>query len=179
MSVILETERLILREWTLGDADALFQILRNAEVTRYLGDGQPYTEVEQARAWLVRTTTSRRAGRHGRWAVVEKASGKIIGSCGFAQLYGGPEIDFGYVVARPFWGRGYATEAASACLRYGFEKLKLAEVAAVVTPEHRASRRVLEKIGFAYQGLRRFGGEEEPDTYYVARRTPGEEIENS
>ena len=153
MSIILETERLVLREWTMEDAPALLRILGDAEVMRYLGDGKAFAEIEQARAWLAGVTAFQQERGYARWAVVEKASGEIIGSCGYGRVYGGPEIDFGYVIARPFWGRGYATEAAAACLRYGFEKLRFAEVAAVVTPEHGASRRVLEMVGFRYQGL--------------------------
>ena len=86
---------------------------------------------------------------------------------------GGPailEIEVGYHLARAFWGRGYATEAARACLRYGFEQLKLERIVAVVRPENVASRRVLEKSGLSYTGMG-YHYKAEVRMYAVTRQT--------
>ena len=154
MAVILETERLILRTWTLDDAEEAFTIWSDPKVMRHIGDGRPVKDIEEARAWLRRLIRSQEENNFTRWAMVEKETGKLIGSCGFGYLYGGPEIELGYILARAYWGRGLATEAARACLRYGFEKLHLQKIVSTTDPEHTASQRVLEKIGFQYVGLK-------------------------
>src|SRR5262249_45249588 len=91
----------------------------------------------------------------GFWAVVEKAAGQIVGSCGLKHLEDGPQIEVGYHLARAVWNRGFATEAARACLRYGFEKLTLDRIVGVVALENYGWQRVLEKIGMRYEGLGR------------------------
>jgi ribosomal-protein-alanine N-acetyltransferase len=170
MTTALETERLILRRWTAEDAGALFEMCRDAEVMRYIGDGRAWAGVERAREWLARNLAAYAEHGYGGHAVVEKASGRLVGSCGLAPPSESmPEVELGYLFSRDCWGKGYATEAAGACLRYAFEELRLPKVVARVTPEHAPSRRVLEKIGFEFEGLRRFEGAEEADAFYVAR----------
>lgn len=166
MSFILETERLFLRAWRLDDAEALFEMCRDAEVMRHIGTGQPYRTIDEAQSFLNWVVAYQREQGFSRWAVVEKASGKIIGSCGFARLPDRGFIDLGYLFDRKMWGQGYATEAARGCLRYGFERLNLAEVVALTDLEHTTSQRVLEKIGFICQGLKEYDGEE--DMVYLA-----------
>ena len=168
--VILETERLVVREWTPEDEGALFEMCSVPEVMRYIGDGRAWTERGRARAWLERAMAGYRANGYGRWAVVEKASGRVVGSCGYSPLGDPPVLDFGYVFERASWGKGYATEAARACLRYGFEQLGFEEVVADTDVEHHASRRVLEKLGFEYRGMRRFDGDDEDSAVYVATK---------
>lgn len=174
MTTALETERLKLRPWAAEDADALFGICRDADVMRHIGDGRPWTGVERARLWLSRQLAARDAHGFGKWAVVEKESGRLVGSCGFdPPSESMPEVEFGYLFARECWGRGYATEAGRASMRFAFGELKLKRVVARVVPEHTPSRRVLEKLGFEFEGLRVFEGTEEPDAFYVARNAGG------
>ncbi|MDQ3804118.1 MAG: GNAT family N-acetyltransferase [Acidobacteriota bacterium] len=173
MTAVLETARLVLRRWTAEDAEALFEMCRDAEVMRYIGDGRAWVGVERAREWLARNLDAYAEHGFGGWAVVEKVGGRLVGSCGLnPPREGMSEVELGYLFARDCWGKGYATEAAGACLRHGFDELKLEEVVARVTPEHTPSRRVLEKLGFEFEGLRRFEGAEEADAFYVARHPP-------
>jgi [ribosomal protein S5]-alanine N-acetyltransferase len=173
MTSVLETERLILRPWVAGDAEALFAVCRDAEVMRFIGDGRPWADVGRARLWLARQLAARAGHGFGKWAVVEKESGRLAGSCGFdPPSESQPEVEFGYLYARESWGRGYATEAGRACMRVAFAELKLPRVVARATPENTPSRRVLEKLGFEFEGLRVFAGEESPDAFYVARPAP-------
>lgn len=168
-STILETERIALRTWSLEDAEAGYRIWSDAEVMRYIGTGQPNADVEQTRGWINRMIAHQEKHGFCFWAVVEKESNQLIGSCGMAyQLDGGPPIEFGYTLARAFWGRGLATEAAGAALRYIFENVNVEEIAASVDSRHAASIRVLEKIGFVYQITEEL--EEGVDLWYVARR---------
>jgi ribosomal-protein-alanine N-acetyltransferase len=167
---ILETERLVLREWRPEDADVLFAMCGDAETMRYIGDCRPWAGIERAHLWLARVMASYQEHGYGPWAVVERASGEVIGSCGFSYLVALAEVDFGYVFSRARWGEGFATEAARAALRYGFERFGFERVSANTVQEHKVSRRVLEKIGFEYQGLRHYEGDEEDSAFYVARK---------
>lgn len=149
---ILETERLILRTWTYKDADALFEICRDAEVMLHIGDRKPYETVEKAKEFLNWAVRYQKENGFCRWAVIEKSSGKIIGSCGFARR-DMEEAELGYLFAREKWGKGFATEAASACLKYGFENIGLTKIIALTDIDHVKSQKVLEKIGFAPRGV--------------------------
>lgn len=95
--------------------------------------------------------------RHGfsKWGVCERASGALIGDCGIQLLEGGPDVELGFHLRPSAWGRGYATEAARACLDAAFADLGLDEVIAIVAPGNAASVRVLEKIGMRPAGERR------------------------
>ncbi len=84
------------------------------------------------------------------WAVVVKDSGHVIGYCGLIFLEGTTEVELAYGLAKSSWGKGFATEAARASLRFGFEELKLNRVVAVVNPQNIPSQRVLEKLGMKY-----------------------------
>ncbi len=171
MSTLIETERLLLRQWTDADAGELFALASDPEVMRYVDDGLAWTDISQAHRWLARRVADCEERVSSTFfAVIEKASGRIIGSCGFTFLSELSEIDFGYLFARETWGRGYATEATRAVLRYGFEQLGFEEVTANTVEENHVSRRVLEKIGFEFRGMRRYAGEEEDSAFYVARK---------
>lgn len=156
---ILETERLILRQWTQADLGALFEIMRDALVMRYLAEGKPFTR-EQVEDFLIWAENYQRENGFCRWKVIEKSSGETIGSCGFARPHGTDEIELGYLLAQKHWGKGFATEAAQACKLYGFKNLGFREIIAMTDLENVASQKVLEKIGFARRGVERVGGEE-------------------
>jgi ribosomal-protein-alanine N-acetyltransferase len=166
MPFILETERLALRAWTSADALALFEICRDPEVMLHIGTREPYRSVEDARRFLVWAEGYQREHGFCRWAVVEKASGALIGSCGFMLIESLGEIELGYLFGRKAWRRGYATEAAGAALRYGFERLQFSHIIALTDPDHTASQRVLEKLGFISQGIREVDGD--ADMFYLA-----------
>jgi len=175
MKTVLETERLVVREWEPEDAGAAFAMCGDAEVMRYIGDGRPWADEARARAWIESMCRAYAERGWSRWAVVEKASGEVVGSCGYGLPYGTDELDFGYMFGRAHWGKGYATEAARACLRYGFEELGFEEIPASVDPRHLASICILEKLGFEYRGMRRFGDDDEDSAHYVATKPGGDE----
>jgi len=165
---ILETERLALREWTADDAEALFAMMGDAEVMRYVDVGKPWEDVARVREWIGRVRESYRTRGWSRWAVVEKEGGLVVGSCGFVRLPWSGEIDFGYMFRRDRWGRGYASEITPAALRHGFERYGFPEVVASIAPENAPSRRVLEKLGFVYRGNEVMPGETEESEIFVA-----------
>lgn len=167
MTKILETTRLILRTWTFADAENLFEICRDDEVMKYVGTGKGYKTLKEAEDFLVWVATYQKENGFCRWAVLEKSSGEIIGSCGFARPHGTEEIELGYLLARKHWRRGFATEAAESCLHFGFNKLDFREIIALTDLENTASQKVLEKIGFAKRGIELYNGEE--NLVYLAK----------
>jgi [ribosomal protein S5]-alanine N-acetyltransferase len=145
-SVILETERLRLREFTLADADALERVLGDSTAMEFYPAAFDRAGVE---AWIVRNQRRYREEGSGLWAVVLKASGEVIGDCGCVrqEVEGRTELEIGYHVRRDLWGNGYATEAARACLDYAFTRLGAAKTISMIRPENLRSRRVAEKTG--------------------------------
>lgn len=153
----IETSRLRFRRFTPDDLDALFELFSDREVVKYLGDGKPATKeetVQHLRNFIERYWEQQ---HFGRWALIHKADGRLIGYCGLRLLNDAiPEL--GYVLARAYWGNGLATEAALACLRYGFEELRLERIVAATRPENVASQHILKKLGMKYEGDENFYG---------------------
>jgi ribosomal-protein-alanine N-acetyltransferase len=134
MNVIIETARLLLRTFTEKDAELIYQLNLDPEVTRYTLD--PVKDELHAKEILEKTILPQYdLYNHGRWAVHIK-----------------PEIDLGYRFMRKSWGQGYATEAAAACLQYGFKALGLKRIVGRALPENEASLQVLTKCGMQYLG---------------------------
>lgn len=152
MGEILETERLRLRTWTFEDAERLFEICSDAETMLHIGDRKPYESIEHAREFLNWAIPYQMKNGFCRWAVIEKSSGEIIGSCGFARREM-DEVELGYLFDRQFWGKGFGTEAAGACLRYGYEKIGFETIIALTDLDHKKSQNVLKKIGFRERGI--------------------------
>lgn len=151
MAIILETERLILRTWLLNDLKDFFEIYGDKEVWRYVDPSGVLKSEDAARRPLLKGVAYQQEHGFCHWAVVEKQRGRVIGACGFNLFEGGPRLELVYHFARASWGRGFASEAARACLRYAFEKLGAPEVVASVDPQNLASKRVLEKAGMTRQ----------------------------
>ena len=152
MPLPLETDRLIIRSFTLDDAEAMFKVLGDAETMRYFLIWLNKS-VENSRGFIRWVTGMERDFGYSFWAVVEKATGEVIGDCGLAPLEGeGPEVELGCDLRRDKWNHGYATEAGRACLAYGFNELKLDRIVAVTNPENKPAQRALEKLGFKEEG---------------------------
>ncbi|MEW6129816.1 MAG: GNAT family N-acetyltransferase [Acidobacteriota bacterium] len=147
----IETERLRLRRFASNDYDALYRIFSNPEVIKFFGEGDPPSK-EETEALLNRYIDAYWQEHHlGKWAVIDKPSKTLIGFCGFTMIRKIPEI--AYMFAQEYWGRGLATEAAAACLGYGFEVVGIESAIAYTRPENQASKRVLEKIGMIYENI--------------------------
>jgi RimJ/RimL family protein N-acetyltransferase len=142
---ILRTERLDLRELTLDDTDALLAIFGDREAMAYYPSTKDRSATE---AWIAWARDSYARNGFGLWAVVLRAEGRVIGDCGpMLQPVDGvlvPEV--GYHVVRSEWGRGYATEAASACRDWVFTNTAYPRVVSIVDPENDASRPVAERV---------------------------------
>ncbi len=150
----LRTKRLLLREIEAQDFEAVHAYGSDPEVCRYTTFG-PNTE-EETRNFTKRCRTEREEDprRVYSLAIVLRERGELIGGCGFRIT--APEhrkAAIGYVVGRPWWGRGCATEAARALLRLGFETLMLHRISAICDVRNPASARVMEKIGMQREGI--------------------------
>lgn len=150
MKKIIETERLILRPFTLDDIEATYQMNLNPEISRYTHDGGVKTREEIEH--LIRTTTLKDYETHGfgRFAVDYKPEGRFIGFCGLKYLDDFKEVDIGYRFVQDLWGRGIATEAGKACMEFGFKDLKLDKIIGLVLPDNLGSVRVLQKLGLHF-----------------------------
>jgi [ribosomal protein S5]-alanine N-acetyltransferase len=143
---ILETSRLILREFRPEDVDALALTLSDAETMRFYP--APFTR-RGVEDWIFHNRVRYRRDGHGLWGMILKSSGELIGDCGLTvQDAGGTnEIEIGYHVRRDLWGQGLATEAARACRDFGFARLPVEKLISLIRPENLPSRRVAEKNG--------------------------------
>lgn len=158
MKVILETDRLLLREYVEEDAEAFFKLNSDSEVLRFVPD-KALLNVEQARQILVDHPIAdyRKCG-FGRGACILKSTGEQIGFAGLKYLEELSEVDVAYRLMPTHWGLGLATEAALASVRFGFADLGLKRIIGLVMPENIASVRVLEKTGLHYAETVTFWG---------------------
>lgn len=147
MNTITETIRLQLREFRISDAHDLYALNADPEVLRYTGD-KAFGSPAEAESFL---TNYRDYDLHGfgRWAVIDRESGDFLGWCGLKRNEENL-VDLGFRLFKSAWGQGYATEAAKACLGYGFESLKLEEIIGRASRENSASLRVLQKLGMDF-----------------------------
>lgn len=136
----------MLREMNTNDFGALHGIFSDAETMRYYP--VPFTG-EMVRKWIRWNRDSYRDHGYGLWAMVLRETGAVIGDCGliYQDVHGRRIEEIGYHVAKEYWCRGYATEAARAVQAHAFTRLKLPMVISMIRPENIPSRRVAEKIG--------------------------------
>jgi ribosomal-protein-alanine N-acetyltransferase len=144
---MIETERLFLRPLDENDAEDVFAMRSDPEVMRFIREPQNRAETE---SWIRLVSSRWEKENLGFCGVFEKKTGNFLGWCGVWQLAETGEFEIGYAIARRFWNRGFAAEAAEALLRYAFENIKTDKITAVAQPENLASRRVMEKIGMKF-----------------------------
>jgi RimJ/RimL family protein N-acetyltransferase len=146
----LRTGRLYLRPLQAGDAEILHHIYQTEGVLQYFPNTIP-PSLEKVQRFINGQQAQWQQHGYGNWGIVPDGTKEI---CGWAGLQYLPELDateIGYLLDRPFWGKGYATEAALASLHFGFKHFSLDHIIALVHPENLASRRVIEKCGMYFQ----------------------------
>lgn len=148
----LKTERLLLRETTLQDAEAIFAIFSDPAVTQF-HDLDTFTSIEEAIAVVGRRAKRFEQGEGIRWGIARKQDNVLIGSCGFTWNPQENSAEVGYELASTFWRQGIITEAVDTILQFGFKKMGLRFVVAQVMLDNIASKKLLEKLGFQSQGL--------------------------
>ena len=151
----LNTERLILRPMRVGDAADMFDYAQREDVTTYLL-WSPHQSMSYTRDYLKYIETRYDAGDFYDWAVVERSSGKMIGTCGFTRIdMPNNTGEIGYVLNPEFHDKGYGTEAAKEALRFGFDVIGLHRIEARFMAGNNASLHVMDKLGMTFEGFRR------------------------
>jgi RimJ/RimL family protein N-acetyltransferase len=145
---ILETQRLYLREMTPEDAENVYRLNLDWDNIRYTGD-KPFESIQEAKQFLENYSHYRIYG-FGRWAVIDKVFGEFLGWCGLKYTPELDEYDIGFRLFKECWNKGIGTEAAKACLDYGFSKIGLTRIVGRAMNENIGSIKVLEKIGLKY-----------------------------
>lgn len=169
--MILETERLYLREMNQNDFNSLCEILQD-EKTMYAYEGA-FSDNE-AQEWLDRQISRYQKWGFGLWAVILKKTDKMIGQCGLTmQPWKDKEVlEIGYLFNRQFWHKGYATEAAKACKKYAFETLNATEVCSIIRDTNLASINVAIRNGMVKTDCqtKHYRGVDMPHYRYVITR---------
>jgi [ribosomal protein S5]-alanine N-acetyltransferase len=157
MNVVIETDHLLLRTFTELDATLIYELNLDPDVTRFTHD--PVKDISHAKEILEKTILPQYAlYNHGRWAVHLKPNPEFLGWCGLKYRSELNEIDLGFRFKKDSWGKGFATEAAYASIKYGFEKLNLQRIVGRAEIENIGSWKVLEKCGMTYMGIEEVDG---------------------
>jgi RimJ/RimL family protein N-acetyltransferase len=157
MSLPLRTRRLSIRPLSAADAADVYAVLAAPEVTRRW-NGAPPRDLTAAGEWAARLADMQRRLGYAQWRVSERGTGRLIGIVGLQPLDGGPEVELTYALVPSAWGRGFATEASAAALRYGFDEVGLVRVLGIVNGENLAALAVLRKLGLRELGEAEYWG---------------------
>ncbi len=165
--IVLETKRLQLRYLTSGDVDVVFAVIGDPQTMKYYP--QQFSR-EDALRWVTKTQERYRTDGFGLFAVVLKSEGVVIGNCGLMRqdVEGESLVEVGYHFRRDYWGHGYATEAARACMDYAFERLNVEKLISLILAENLPSRRVAERNGMTVERQVMF--QELPHLMYAMKR---------
>lgn len=151
----LETDRLILRGMRVSDTEDMFEYARCPSVTQYL-TWNPHTDPAETREYLTYVGQRYRTGDFYDWAVVDRESGHMIGTCGFTSFNCPHDTaEIGYVLNPAYQGKGLATEAVRRVLDFGFDELGLHRIEAHFMEGNDASRRLMERVGMTFEGYAR------------------------
>jgi len=150
-NLLIETERLIIRPFTMADLEATYAMNLDPEISKYTGDGGVVSKAEIERRIAENILGDYEKYGFGRLAVELKGEAKFIGFTGLKYLDDLNEVDLGFRFLKEYWGKGIATESGRACVELGFNTLDLERIMALVLPANSGSIRVLEKLNFAFE----------------------------
>lgn len=172
--VSLATARLVLRPFTPGDREALFTILQEPDILQYFPTKTAWS-LEKTGRYIEHQLEHWAKFGYGHWAATLAESDRFMGWCGLEYLPDTNETEVGYLLSGEFWGKGYATEAASASVRFGTETAGLKEIIGLTDPLNAASQRVLEKSGLKFTRRQAYFGMEmfRFAIQYVGENRPG------
>lgn len=144
----IETDRLILRNFRLEDAKGMYDLNNDPEVLQHVPDG-PFENVDAASKFIRNYEAYDKTGM-GRWTVLDKSNEHYLGWCGLRLIESIQQVDLGYRFLKKHWNKGYATEAAKAALKHGFEQLNLNAIIGRTRPDNINSIKVLNKLNFSF-----------------------------
>jgi RimJ/RimL family protein N-acetyltransferase len=152
MTIILETERLLLRHFVTTDLDNLFSFYSDPDVVRYIPDApRSYAETKEELEWFMNGHP--KFPELGLWATIYKETDQFIGRCGLLPwtIDEQQEVEVAFALSKNFWGKGLATEVAQALVQYSFEHLQLSRLICLIEYDNRASIKVATKIGMTFE----------------------------
>jgi RimJ/RimL family protein N-acetyltransferase len=151
--IVLETERLFLRELSLADAQFILTLLNEPSFLRYIGD-KKVRDISGAEQYILNgPIASYKQHGFGLYAVELKESGTPIGMCGLLKRQELAEVDIGFAFLPDFWNRGFAFEAAATVMKHAEDTLKLERIVAITSLDNDASIKLLDRLGFTFQGV--------------------------
>ncbi len=166
---ILETERLILRQMRIEDAEFIFELVNEAAFIRNIGDKSVRT-LDDARNYILNGPVASYAKfGFGLYLVELTETGKAIGICGLLKRDSLEDVDIGFALLERFRRKGFAYESAAAVMKYGGDTLGLKRIVAITSPDNEGSMRVLEKIGLRFEKMIRMPGSNEDTRLFVPR----------
>jgi ribosomal-protein-alanine N-acetyltransferase len=163
--LILETERLVLRELVADDAPFILELLTSRGFRENIGD-RGVTDLDGARGYIERAQAGYAGNGFGLWRCDLKATGEGAGLCGLVKRDGLDHPDVGYAFLERFWGQGLASESAAASVAYGRDVLGIETIVAITTPANLGSIAVLKKIGLKDAGMIRVPGHDADSSYF-------------
>ncbi|MBM7554352.1 GNAT family N-acetyltransferase [Thalassobacillus pellis] len=150
-----ETDRLLLREVEIGDAKRLFEIFNDKNAMEYYGM-LPHEDIAETNKLINIIKENHQTGKAIRWTLVNKETGKCIGTCGFHRFdEQRKRAEVGYECHPAEWRKGYMSEALRTILAHGFQSLKLHRIEGIVDGDNTPSKQLLLKLGFTYEGCMR------------------------
>jgi len=150
MISVVQTLRLTLRHLTASDAEELYRIYQTENILQYFPPSPPPT-LDKIQRFILRQQEHWDKYGYGNWGITLKGESQIIGWVGLTFIPELNETEVGYLLDKPYWGKGFATEAARASIQFGFESHGLDHIIALVYADNVASRRVIEKCGLTYE----------------------------
>ncbi len=148
--IVLTTDRLSLRPWRSDDSIELRAITNKDSVVRHVGGGRFWTD-DRVTEFITRQQRHLSELGYCLWAVEPRGETKAAGYVGLQPLGDTGEVEIGWLLDEPYWGRGLATEAATRALHHGFEDIGLERVVAIAVPENSASINVMRKLGMSFE----------------------------
>ena len=145
----ITTARMILRPFVMDDAQPLFEIVNERDIFQYFPNKAPWL-LEKCERYINFQNRHWEKLGYGHWALTLAETGRLFGWCGLEFLEDTNETEIGYLLSRSFWGKGYATEAASSSIQFGKNEVGLQEIIGLTDPLNIASQRVLKKSGLIF-----------------------------
>lgn len=158
----METQRLLLRRFTVDDAGFILTLLNEPSFLRYIGD-KKVRNLDDARQYILNgPVASYEQNGFGLCLVELRESHTAIGMCGLLKRKELPDPDIGFALLPDFWNKGFAFEAATAVLNDARERLKLERILAITSVDNDASINLLQRLGFTLEGIRKLAPDREP-----------------
>ncbi len=165
--IILQTERLKLRELNANDAEFILRLLNESSFLRFIGD-KGVRSIDDAREYILNgPVASYQKNGFGLYLVELKDTNTPLGMCGLLKRESLADVDIGFAFVPEFWNKGYGLESATAVMVYGKDVLKLPRIVAITNKDNDASAKLLEKIGLRFDRLISLAGDGQETRLFV------------